>query len=349
MPAHVVSGQAKRVVVISILLCLVLAVDLAPGIPWNQTSRVSEGSAAAGHPLRALGGIGASGGKGHHRSSWERSSEDITAVRSRRCNLQAAATLTLVEASGTHATNMSRAGNSPRRQLDPRPSVAERGGSIFLASHPKKRSMEAACFADVRYGERNDSIRLFQHALINHGGSLPAGATGLYGRQTQAAYNEFLKKRQMPKDIPLESAFYALGLQAAGPLRTVRLASPLASGKISHKYGVRHTRYASGFHTGVDYAAPAGASVYAVRSGRIEVAKDDPRGFGKWVGLRADNGRLYVYAHLSRIKVRGGQSVLAGNELGTVGVTGRAIGPHLHFEDHPQGPFKYGDVRAPEW
>ncbi|MFE9934532.1 M23 family metallopeptidase [Streptomyces sp. NPDC005533] len=110
-----------------------------------------------------------------------------------------------------------------------------------------------------------------------------------------------------------------------------------------------HTRYSAGFHTGIDYAAPSGSSVYAIRSGRVEVSQDDPHGFGKWVGLRADNGRLYVYAHLFRISVRSGDAVSAGDKLGTVGATGRAIGPHLHFEDHSQGPFKYGDVREPRW
>ncbi|MGY4967317.1 M23 family metallopeptidase [Streptomyces sp. 900105245] len=112
---------------------------------------------------------------------------------------------------------------------------------------------------------------------------------------------------------------------------------------------MRDSHYAAGFHTGTDFAAPSGTPAFAVLSGRIEWADANGQELGMWVGLRANNGRLYVYAHLSALGVGAGDQVVAGQIVGNVGQTGNATGPHLHLEDHPPGPYKYADTRRPQW
>jgi murein DD-endopeptidase MepM/ murein hydrolase activator NlpD len=128
-----------------------------------------------------------------------------------------------------------------------------------------------------------------------------------------------------------------------------RVRSPVPGRGVTYRYGVRNPRYAAGFHTGDDYAAPKGTRVVAVRSGRIRWSNNNGGAYGKWMGLDADNGRTYVYCHLSKRLVAAGTKVKAGKLIGRVGATGNVTGPHLHFEDHPRGPFVYARVREPRW
>lgn len=128
-----------------------------------------------------------------------------------------------------------------------------------------------------------------------------------------------------------------------------RVASPVPGHRVTYPYGVRNRRYAAGFHTGQDYAARIGTRVVAVRSGRIRWSNNNGGAYGRWIGLDADNGRTYVYCHLSSRAVAAGTRVHAGQTLGKVGASGNVTGPHLHFEDHPKGPFRYAQVRRPAW
>ncbi|MFI0777622.1 transglycosylase family protein [Streptomyces sp. NPDC021212] len=109
-----------------------------------------------------------------------------------------------------------------------------------------------------------------------------------------------------------------------------RLAAPV-NGPITAAYGVRGPRWASGHHTGVDYAVPIGTSVHAVAPGTV-VAAGWAGAFGYQVVLRHADGLYTQYAQLSALTVRTGQSVGTGLRIGRSGNTGNATGPHLHFE-----------------
>jgi murein DD-endopeptidase MepM/ murein hydrolase activator NlpD len=85
-------------------------------------------------------------------------------------------------------------------------------------------------------------------------------------------------------------------------------------------------------HSGLDLAAPVGTCVYAALSGTVSKAGWDRTGYGYLVLINGIDGRLYYYAHNSRILVRVGQSVRQGQAISKVGNTGRSTGPHLHFE-----------------
>lgn len=83
-------------------------------------------------------------------------------------------------------------------------------------------------------------------------------------------------------------------------------------------------------HSGVDLAAPAGAPVAAPAPGTVALA-EEMYFSGGTVILDHGGGLFTSYFHLSRIDVKVGDSLEAGDRLGAVGATGRATGPHLHW------------------
>lgn len=89
-------------------------------------------------------------------------------------------------------------------------------------------------------------------------------------------------------------------------------------------------------HLGTDFAAPTGTPARTVGDGVVSFAGVQ-NGYGNVVFIKHRNNTETVYAHLSRILVRRGQSVGQGETIGLVGSTGWATGPHLHFEVRVNG------------
>jgi murein DD-endopeptidase MepM/ murein hydrolase activator NlpD len=127
-----------------------------------------------------------------------------------------------------------------------------------------------------------------------------------------------------------KGAYYTMG---GDSLRRAFLASPMPYSRRTSGFGMRehpifHTQRA---HLGVDYAAPTGTPVITVADG-VVVESGFSGGFGNMVVVQHNARQSTVYAHLSKIGVRKGQAVKQGDNLGAVGATGWATGPHLHFE-----------------
>lgn len=107
---------------------------------------------------------------------------------------------------------------------------------------------------------------------------------------------------------------------------------------VTSKYGYRpHPvtgRYQ--FHKGIDFRAATGTRVYASKGGRVILA-GRKGGYGKIVGIEHEGNFTTWYGHLSRIKVKTGQTVNIGKIIGLSGNTGISTGPHLHFEIRYKG------------
>lgn len=88
---------------------------------------------------------------------------------------------------------------------------------------------------------------------------------------------------------------------------------------------------ADAFHKGVDLACAEGTPVLAAQDG-VVIAAQRSASYGNWLRVVHANGAETLYAHLQYLYARPGQVVRAGQTLGTAGQTGRATGPHLHFE-----------------
>lgn len=91
------------------------------------------------------------------------------------------------------------------------------------------------------------------------------------------------------------------------------------------------------FHSGLDYAGGLGSPVYATQAGRVIIAKTGWRLHGNTIAIDHGHGVISFYIHLSKILVKPGQMVAAGEQIGKIGATGRASGPHLHFSIYANG------------
>ncbi len=98
-------------------------------------------------------------------------------------------------------------------------------------------------------------------------------------------------------------------------------------GVLTSKYGIRHGRR----HDGIDIGAPIGTPIRAAAAGKV-LYVGRQSGYGKIVILRHAERMITVYAHNHENLVETGQSVRQGQPIARVGQTGRATGPHLHFE-----------------
>jgi murein DD-endopeptidase MepM/ murein hydrolase activator NlpD len=129
-------------------------------------------------------------------------------------------------------------------------------------------------------------------------------------------------------------------LQAPGPDPAAPpLAYPLAQPAESlDPWGWRYSQRRSAWrlHTGVDLAAPQGTVVLASRAGRVLLV-ESISGYGTTVLLDHGEGWQTLYAHLHDAIVVSGAWLEQGQPLGSVGMTGSATGPHLHFELRRQG------------
>jgi murein DD-endopeptidase MepM/ murein hydrolase activator NlpD len=118
------------------------------------------------------------------------------------------------------------------------------------------------------------------------------------------------------------------------------LSSPVEFSRVSSGFSMRLHPILNSWrqHNGTDFAAPTGTAVRAVGDGTVDFAGQQS-GYGNIVVIQHRNNQQTVYAHLSRIDVRGGQTVSQGQFIGAVGSTGWATGPHLHFEFRVAGAF----------
>lgn len=119
------------------------------------------------------------------------------------------------------------------------------------------------------------------------------------------------------------------------------LAGPFSFGGDGARFGTGRPGHT---HQGQDLPADSGTPVIAPYAGEISWVAYQAGGAGYYVVEHADDGRDYVFMHLLKgsTVVRQGQRVAAGERIGSVGATGVASGPHLHFEVWVGGPWQFG-------
>lgn len=113
---------------------------------------------------------------------------------------------------------------------------------------------------------------------------------------------------------------------------TGKLSWPTVGGYISSYQGYRWGRY----HKGIDIARPSNYAILAADNGTVTSAGWE-NGFGNIIRINHNNGMVTLYAHLSSIHVKVGQTVGKGQQIGRMGSTGNSTGIHLHFEVYKNG------------
>lgn len=117
-------------------------------------------------------------------------------------------------------------------------------------------------------------------------------------------------------------------------------------GRVASSFGEREDPIngEGAFHAGIDIDAPYGTPVRATADGDIGIAAM-ASGYGREVAIDHGHNLMTIYGHLSAIAVVAGQHVTRGQVIGYVGQSGRATGPHLHYEVRvhgvPVNPHKY--------
>jgi murein DD-endopeptidase MepM/ murein hydrolase activator NlpD len=174
-------------------------------------------------------------------------------------------------------------------------------------------------------GAKGWDVAALQFLLATRG--FPSGPfDGRFGARGQAALQRFQAWAGLGADGLVGPA--TISAVRRRPARSpLRFASPVAA-PIGDGFGPR----GDAMHTGIDYPAPRGTRVAAAGRGCVSSAGFDPGGYGNLVVIQHRAGMTSWYAHLRRITVRPGACVVAGTRIGTVGATGHATGPHLHFE-----------------
>jgi len=121
---------------------------------------------------------------------------------------------------------------------------------------------------------------------------------------------------------------------------------PVATGYDSSGFGTRIDPFTGRRtqHDGVDFVAPVGTPIVAAAGG-VVVASEFHHEYGNMIDVDHGNGLKTRYAHASKVFVKVGDIVKAGERIALVGRTGRATGAHLHFEVHvndvPQNPVAF--------
>lgn len=108
--------------------------------------------------------------------------------------------------------------------------------------------------------------------------------------------------------------------------------------RITSYFGQKESFRSTG-HSGIDFAMPQGTPLRAIRDGIIQVKDFGEKNAGKMIKIKGEDGRDYIYGHLSKFSVKEGQVINKGEIIGYSGNTGFSTGSHLHFGIKEGGRF----------
>ena len=250
----------------------------------------------------------------------------------------------------TESFNQVRADRETLRQNYQRMAAIAHNRSVQVASLGALANEVSAL-----YGLRQNKLQVAAETKpVTDGKAAPMPAT--------AAQNDDVNPQQVANSIDM---FYRLRSEAMSGAVSRALESGLTpnftgdwteladapsmwpvEGRVASSFGERQDPIngEGAFHTGVDIDAPYGTPVRAAADGTVTGAQMGA-GYGRAVTLDHGHDVMTLYGHLSAVAVVPGQHVTRGQIIGYVGESGRATGPHLHYEvrlhDVPVNPYKY--------
>ena len=193
--------------------------------------------------------------------------------------------------------------------------VVKRGDTLFDIAG--SCGMHVDLLADLNELDHPERLSIGQVLKV------PVSARAVLARSKPGDMNTFRAPQPEPKEVvpPLELN----GSPAAASFG--RLIWPVSGGEFGSRFGTRD----GNFHEGIDIRACTGTPVYAAHDGEVVFSGNAWSGYGNMIVIRG--GGIYtVYAHNHQNFVETGDTVEQGDEIASVGKTGRASGSHLHFE-----------------
>ncbi len=180
-----------------------------------------------------------------------------------------------------------------------------------------------------------DSFEVLYDRLYDERGKAVATGEIAYAAMTLSG-----KTLKLYRYLPVGARTAEFFTAAGESVKKALLRTPVDGARLSSGFGMRlhpilgYTK----MHRGVDFAAPPGSPIMAAGDGVVESA-GMAGAYGNLVLLKHDGAYETAYAHMSRIArgLRPGTRVRQGEVIGYVGATGRATGPHLHYEVRLQG------------
>ncbi|KIF68769.1 peptidase [Streptomyces sp. AcH 505] len=212
------------------------------------------------------------------------------------------------------------------------------GGTDLVASSAVQHGATAG--GDAGEALRARILQQAEHQQAEADQAAQAAAETTAAKQAEAE----AKKQQTEAQKKVEEAKQKAEEAAkkkAEELRLAKLASsytlPVASYTITSTFGEAGSMWASGYHTGLDFAAPTGTPIKAIHSATVKSA-GWAGSYGYRTVLELEDGTELWFCHQSSMTVTAGQKVTTGDVIGRVGATGNVTGPHLHLEVHtPDG------------
>lgn len=144
---------------------------------------------------------------------------------------------------------------------------------------------------------------------------------GVGGGKEENIQEETAKTDENKSQMEIDAEFLKANYNFINPVK----------GTVTSRYGAREpTDIISANHYGIDIGASTGTEIVASTDGTVEQVSEEGE-YGKHIKIR--NGEaVTLYAHCSKLLVKEGQEVKQGDKIALVGETGKATGPHLHFE-----------------
>ena len=189
---------------------------------------------------------------------------------------------------------------------------------VMTLAAKKKQEPQIVVVHDTIYITHYDTIYAEIHDTIE----IEPTVMGVDGMPAADTYSDVWQNDHVnPYHTPIDSLKLPVDIDLTGFCLPV-------PGAITSPFGMRRVR----FHYGTDLRLKVGDSVRVAWDGVVRIVGWDPRGYGKYMVVRHDNGLETVYGHLSAPLMDENERVFAGEVIALGGNTGRSTGPHLHFE-----------------
>ena len=202
--------------------------------------------------------------------------------------------------------------------------VVRSGDSISRIA--ARYSVTRKSLIDANKLARPEHLRIGQR-LVVPGARVAAGGGPVQSIEAVLDNGDVLLVRAGPRRVP--TRFYMASPEVDG--QALDFTWPV-DGRVISPFGKRH----GGWHAGMDIKAEIGTPILAAAPG-VVISTGQERAYGRVIRIEHDSGFVTVYAHNLENLVEVGDRVSAGTIIATVGRTGRATTPHLHFEVRHEG------------